>query len=283
MSFTSFFSAVTSTVLETATKLKDVVVEATQDFEREQKTFVEQKASYEKENSRIGAEAVPPWRGLHDEEALKSQIIALSADKRNFLIAPPNDTEFGFDLSVYFPIAKEIMKEDPKLADMRFQLVPKHITEPLFWRNYFYRVSLIKQAAQLSRPIQPPSNSNGTQGAVEHIEPSQNLSEEEILSQKTSIPTESPRTPSKPVNQSRNSIDDIDFISDTYIVPKPQDSDTWMDQLKDELGAEYSETSKNPNDKLDDYDWEKELEKELGNYQTESNSKASANDVDIDL
>ncbi|KAJ3394354.1 Synapse-associated protein 1 [Lobulomyces angularis] len=29
---------------------------------------------------------------------------------------------------------------------MRFDLVPKQIKEPLFWRNYFYRVSLIKQA-----------------------------------------------------------------------------------------------------------------------------------------
>ena len=32
---------------------------------------------------------------------------------------------------------------------MRFKLVPKKIKEEEFWRNYFYRVSLIKQSVAL--------------------------------------------------------------------------------------------------------------------------------------
>ena len=32
---------------------------------------------------------------------------------------------------------------------MRFKLVPKKIKEEDFWRNYFYRVSLIKQSVAL--------------------------------------------------------------------------------------------------------------------------------------
>ena len=32
----------------------------------------------------------------------------------------------------------------------RYELVPKVIKEDEFWRNYFYRVSLIKQSFELS-------------------------------------------------------------------------------------------------------------------------------------
>lgn len=41
------------------------------------------------------------------------------------------------------------MGEDTALEKMRFELVPKIITEENFWRNYFYRVSLICQAGDL--------------------------------------------------------------------------------------------------------------------------------------
>ncbi|XP_042221865.1 synapse-associated protein 1-like isoform X4 [Homarus americanus] len=33
---------------------------------------------------------------------------------------------------------------------MRFELVPKTINEETFWRNYFYRVGLIRQSTELS-------------------------------------------------------------------------------------------------------------------------------------
>lgn len=39
------------------------------------------------------------------------------------------------------------LKEDPNLNKMRFYLVPKEIEEQVFWRNYFYRVTLLKQVA----------------------------------------------------------------------------------------------------------------------------------------
>ena len=36
---------------------------------------------------------------------------------------------------------------------MRFQLVPKVTKEVDFWKNYFYRISLIKQSAE---PVEEP-------------------------------------------------------------------------------------------------------------------------------
>ena len=54
-------------------------------------------------------------------------------------------------------MALAVLEHDPNLTEMRFQLVPKVTKEVDFWRNYFYRISLIKQSAEpLDEPeIQP--------------------------------------------------------------------------------------------------------------------------------
>ena len=45
-------------------------------------------------------------------------------------------------------MALALLEVDSSLKDMRFQLVPKVAKEEDFWRNYFYRVSLLKQNAE---------------------------------------------------------------------------------------------------------------------------------------
>lgn len=64
--------------------------------------------------------------------------------------SPPAGVDFHFDYDVSYPVAMTIMEQDPNLEKMRYELVPKIITEENFWRNYFYRVSLICQANELS-------------------------------------------------------------------------------------------------------------------------------------
>lgn len=54
------------------------------------------------------------------------------------------------------------MGEDPALEKMRFDLVPKIITEENFWRNYFYRVSLICQAGDLGTLGMQGDDNDGT-------------------------------------------------------------------------------------------------------------------------
>ncbi|CAG2178746.1 unnamed protein product, partial [Oppiella nova] len=62
----------------------------------------------------------------------------------------PSGVQFAFDMDTTYPIALALLKEDPNLNKMRFEIVPKLVKEEVFWRNYFYRVSLIKQSTQLS-------------------------------------------------------------------------------------------------------------------------------------
>lgn len=88
------------------------------DFTKEQAEFVKEHGGH------IDA-ADPPWVGCEAEEEVKKEIISLSQDKRNFVRNPPAGVEFDFNLQSALPIALAILKEDPNLAKMRYEIVPK--------------------------------------------------------------------------------------------------------------------------------------------------------------
>ncbi|KAK2187948.1 hypothetical protein NP493_149g03023 [Ridgeia piscesae] len=144
----TFGKAATEQVTKTAMHLKETVEEKTilGEFVKEQGKFVSENT----EKKKLTEAAIPPWIGYNEEEAMKKQILALSSDKRNFLRNPPAGVQFHFDFATSHPVAMAILQEDPSLEKMRFDLVPKQINEENFWRNYFYRVSLIKQSTQLT-------------------------------------------------------------------------------------------------------------------------------------
>uniref|UniRef100_A0A096P123 Synapse-associated protein 1 n=1 Tax=Papio anubis TaxID=9555 RepID=A0A096P123_PAPAN len=145
---------ITESVAETAQTIKksveegkiDGIIDKTiiGDFQKEQKKFVEE------QHTKKSEAAVPPWVDTNDEETIQQQILALSADKRNFLRDPPAGVQFNFDFDQMYPVALVMLQQDELLSKMRFALVPKLVKEEVFWRNYFYRVSLIKQSAQLT-------------------------------------------------------------------------------------------------------------------------------------
>ncbi|KMQ96121.1 synapse-associated protein of 47 kda, partial [Lasius niger] len=88
-------------------------------------------------------------------------------DRRNFVRAPPPGVEFAWDFEAVQPMAQATLALDPNLEAMRFELVPKVISEENFWRNYFYRVSLLRQGYELnamasSQQQEAESNSNQT-------------------------------------------------------------------------------------------------------------------------
>jgi len=133
------------TVSEASAKIKETVEKNTilGEFNKEQEAFA-------KSQSGDGANAVPPWTGCQNEEALKQEFLSLSTNKRNFVRSPPAEVDFSFNYDESFGVAMAIMEHDPNLEKMRYELVPKVISEENFWRNYFYRVSLICQANEYS-------------------------------------------------------------------------------------------------------------------------------------
>ncbi|OWF47477.1 Synapse-associated protein 1 [Mizuhopecten yessoensis] len=258
----SYGKAATKTVTDHAKQITKSVEDKTflGDFSREQDKFVTEK----KEKVKRSEAAVPPWIGYNEEESLKEQILALSTDKRHFLRNPPSGIQFQFHFESMFPIATATLQEDPNLQKMRFELVPKQINEETFWRNYFYRVSLIKQSTQLTVLAQETGStgeksSNGSRrssvGSVDKgflfVETKNSAPNDHLQKEEEFVAGSPPQD---------------EFISDTF-----QENDVNDDDLRKEmqlLGVDEIKADKN--DQEEDTDipqWERELQQELQEYE----------------
>uniref|UniRef100_A0AC11DR16 Synapse associated protein 1 n=1 Tax=Ovis aries TaxID=9940 RepID=A0AC11DR16_SHEEP len=232
------------------------------DFHKEQKKFVEE------QNTKKSEVAVPPWVDSNDEETIQQQILALSADKRNFLRDPPAGVQFNFDFDQMYPVALVMLQEDELLSRMRFDLVPKLVKEDVFWRNYFYRVSLIKQSAQLTALA-------AQQQAAEKEEKNHGRQNELPLTEAVR-----PKTPPVVIKSQLKTQEDEEEISTSPCVSEfvsdafdscnldQEDLRKEMEQLvldKKEEGTVALEE--------DSVDWEKELQQELQEYEVVAESE----------
>ncbi|KAI8067554.1 hypothetical protein BC940DRAFT_301018 [Gongronella butleri] len=112
--------------------------------EREQ--FMKSKLTEGKQQPSPGTELSLPWEGYSGyEDELKRRILAITKDERNLIVPPPTETTFEFDLKAYGNSARALLEHDKTLSELRFILVPQKLTEEVFWRNYFYRVTIVKQ------------------------------------------------------------------------------------------------------------------------------------------
>uniref|UniRef100_U3IYK7 Synapse-associated protein 1 n=1 Tax=Anas platyrhynchos platyrhynchos TaxID=8840 RepID=U3IYK7_ANAPP len=254
---------ISESVAETAQTIKksveegkiDSIIDKTiiGDFQKEQKKFVQEQQTKKSEA------AVPPWVDSNEEETIQQQILALSADKRNFLRDPPAGVQFNFDFDQMYPVAMVMLQEDQLLNRMRFDLVPKHVKEEVFWRNYFYRVSLIKQSAQLTALA-------AQQQAVEKKRGEQSFYNTILLQDEEEIST-SPGV--------------SEFVSDAFDACNLNQEDLRkemeqlvLDKKKEETSVVEEETA----------DWEKELQQELQEYEvvTESEKRDENWDKEIE-
>ncbi|CAK1546858.1 unnamed protein product [Leptosia nina] len=217
-------------VSEASAKIKKTVEENSilGEFNREQDAFI-------KGQEKGGGAAVAPWVGAPNETSLKEECLSLSTDRRNFVRAPPAGVEFDFDYDKMYPVAVAIMSEDPNLEKMRFDLVPKVITEENFWRNYFYRVSLICQANE--------ADAVGRQSSADDSQDCKSAGES-LAAKETS---------------SRGSIDDVKKRIKSLKVDRDNDDEQWEKELEAEL-KEYEVVAEKTNDDK----WEKECEDLLG-------------------
>ncbi|ESO88922.1 hypothetical protein LOTGIDRAFT_209828 [Lottia gigantea] len=251
----SFGKIAGKTVADTAKQFKTTVEEKTilGDFSKEHEKFLAEK----KEEKRHQEAAVPPWVGYNEEETMRQQILALSQDKRNFLRNPPSGVQFQFDFQAMYPIAMATLQEDLNLKEKRFDLVPKQVSEEVFWRNYFYRVSLIKQSTQLTSMAQQ----TGTTGESRSSSSSRRSS---AGSENKADVKPIPNNETEDVSHQPESPNENEFISDAF-------SDNNMDEeaLKKEmelLGVKEDDA------------WEKELQQELQEYEVVDESGADMED-----
>uniref|UniRef100_A0AC34EZB7 BSD domain-containing protein n=1 Tax=Panagrolaimus sp. ES5 TaxID=591445 RepID=A0AC34EZB7_9BILA len=135
-------SAQASVLAEKASKLSESVTQKSLlgELEKENKQFTEQ---LKQEKCDIETQIPAPWIGMPDESLARKHILSLATDTRNFLEDPPAGREV--EIENLEQVAKDLIQHDPMLSKMRYELVPKKITEERFWHNYFYRVSLVKK------------------------------------------------------------------------------------------------------------------------------------------
>ncbi|KAK7580529.1 hypothetical protein V9T40_001158 [Parthenolecanium corni] len=230
------------TVTEAGAKIKKSVEENSilADFSKEQEAFIK-----EKEGKGNGT-AVPPWSGCSNEASLKEQCLALSTDKKNFVRSPPAGADFKFEYEVSYPIAMATLAEDPNLEKMRFELVPKVISEEKFWRNYFYRVSLICQANELSSMAE--SEGRGSVSNAEDDSLQTNASEAACLDFKA---LDDPSTMTE-------------FVSDKFAASS-KDIEEVEEGMK-KLGLKSASVPD------EDREWEKELDEELRSFEVVSST-----------
>ncbi|XP_063382998.1 synapse-associated protein of 47 kDa isoform X3 [Cydia fagiglandana] len=223
-------------VSEASAKIKKTVEENSilGEFNKEQDAFIKGQAG-------AGAAAVAPWVGAPNEAALKEECLSLSTDRRNFVRAPPAGVEFEFDYDKMYPVATAIMAEDSNLEKMRFDLVPKVITEENFWRNYFYRLSLICQANEADAVA-----AGSRQASADDSQDDKSSSNELIVKEKSS----------------QESIEDAKQRIKSLKVDRENDDEQWEKELEAELN-EYEVVA--GAGKLDDKQWdEKECADLLG-------------------
>ncbi|XP_072272844.1 synapse-associated protein 1 [Pyxicephalus adspersus] len=179
-----------------------------------------------------------------------------------------------------YPVALVMLQEDELLNRMRFDLVPKLVKEEVFWRNYFYRVSLIKQSAQLTalaaqqstgksdktnnkpddggleetvRPKTPPvviKNQMKTQEEEEEISTSPEVSE--FVSEAFD---------SCNINQEdlRKEMEQLVLDKKDEVDTAEEESEDWIQELQ-QVVQEYEVVG---SDKMKDENWDKEIEELL--------------------
>lgn len=274
---------ITESVAETAQTIKksveegkiDDIIDKTiiGDFQKEQKKFVEE------QHTKKSEAAVPPWVDSNDEETIQQQILALSADKRNFLRDPPAGVQFHFDFDQMYPVALVMLQEDELLSRMRFALVPKLVKEEVFWRNYFYRVSLIKQSAQLTA-LAAQQQASGKE------EKSRGTEEDLPLTEAVR-----PKTPPVVIKSQLKTQEDeeeistspgvAEFVSDAFDACNLNQEDLRKEMEQLVLNKKEEETAVLEEDSAD---WEKELQQELQEYEvvTESEKRDENWDKEIE-
>ncbi|KAL1456278.1 hypothetical protein WDU94_001020 [Cyamophila willieti] len=259
-SVTEVGAKVTEGAVTMGAKLKKTVEENSilGEFNKEQESFIREKNSTQSKKY----DFLPPWVGHPNEDQLKAACLDLSKDKKNFTRDPPPGVVFEFDYNTQFLCAMVTLKQDEQLEKMRFELVPAQLNEVTFWRNYFYRVSLITQAHELSSL------------EAEHLSSQQKSASDAATNQDPSDQHDDNSNTSEQKRVLEPSLNQ-DFVSDT-ITTSNKDLDEIREEMK-KLGLD----TKTSNSNTTEEDWERELDAEINEFEVVPQDGASS-DAEID-
>lgn len=192
---------------------------------------------------------------------------------------PPAGVQFHFEMDQMYPLAAVMLEEDELLNRMRFDLVPKQVKEEVFWRNYFYRVSLIKQSAQLTALAAQQQQQDGEDRGA-------SVSADDVILTDGVRPKTPPvsindlKKPQQEEEEISTSPGVSEFVSDAFDSAAINHED--LRKEMEQLVLDKKDDTPSPDD--DSADWEKELQQELQEYEvvTESDNKDDQWDQEIE-
>ncbi|KAM9978624.1 hypothetical protein ACTFIY_012372 [Dictyostelium cf. discoideum] len=117
-----------------------------QKIEEETKKLVE-----EGPNTYSDCSMMPPWMDFQLEDKskqteIREKLLDVKMSRSTFLQSPPIDADYFQEFDDYLvKIATVSLKYDPILQKIRFHFVPKLISEEQFWKNWYYRITLLKK------------------------------------------------------------------------------------------------------------------------------------------
>lgn len=100
----------------------------------------------------LDASGVAPWQTLSEqfailESELRQRIMSIAKTEANFSTSIANQHTAFHKADIFpgcAPMATAALDHDFVLRDLRFRLVPAHMSEEAFWRCYFWHVVNIK-------------------------------------------------------------------------------------------------------------------------------------------
>ncbi|GAM28956.1 hypothetical protein SAMD00019534_121320 [Acytostelium subglobosum LB1] len=121
-------------------------------------------------------EPLPPWMDFKlDDQARQREavdkILDVKMSKKTFLTSPPIDSDYcqEFDTAL-IQIATVSLKYDRQLEKIRFLLVPRFISEEQFWKNWYYRVTLIRREYNIvSNVLTAPSKATPSSSSSSNV------------------------------------------------------------------------------------------------------------------
>ena len=177
---TSSLSSLAEQAMKSAEEVAENVKASAEELAENVKSTAEGVVQSAQENARAAEEAmttaapaqasafVYPWEPrTRFSKEIRERVLRLPEENNTFLVPPPAEVNFAFDFDVNADAAIRMLEADPKLEKKRFELVPRQLDENTFWRNYFYRVELIKRSYGADEEL---AQKEKEQGPVEEAE-----------------------------------------------------------------------------------------------------------------
>eukprot|EP00486_Rosalina_sp_Unknown_P014822 CAMPEP_0201592404 /NCGR_PEP_ID=MMETSP0190_2-20130828/190312_1 /ASSEMBLY_ACC=CAM_ASM_000263 /TAXON_ID=37353 /ORGANISM="Rosalina sp." /LENGTH=423 /DNA_ID=CAMNT_0048051167 /DNA_START=8 /DNA_END=1280 /DNA_ORIENTATION=- len=209
----------------------------------------------------------PPWHidansaNTEVMDELRLNILKLCEDENNFLIKAPTSTSvFDFKLEYALPYAQCALAQDPVLPKIRFKLVPRKLEEEQFWKNYFYRVNVIRESLGVKKmdfgkaPIATTPRSRSPSGS----------NTEKNASSNSSLP------PNDGTSNANDKSKEENKENDNY---KDNKSKEEVNNAQNNNANDKSKEENKENDK-DNYNKSKEEPKQVSNKEEDKKSKS---------